>query len=105
MIPAMHNTTEITIGTDKTLDVRAVPCSVKHPLIVRTFQELAVEDYFILLIDHDPARLRDQFNAQWPGAFTWQYLQLGPEDFRVKITKIQSLPAGTTLPALNCGGH
>jgi len=101
----MNTTTQITIGPDKTMDARAVPCSVKHGFIVRTFQELAVDDYFILLNDHNPARLRDQFDAQWPGTFTWQYLELGPENFRVKITKVKPAVSPAADVAECCGGH
>jgi uncharacterized protein (DUF2249 family) len=58
-------------------------------LILRTWRELAVGDYFILLNDHDPVPLYYQFSAEFPGAFTWEHLEKGPADFRVKITKLK----------------
>jgi uncharacterized protein (DUF2249 family) len=97
-------TTPNLIGADKVMDVRPIPCSVKHGLIIKSWLELAVGDHFILLNDHDPVPLYYQFSAQWPGAFTWQHLVKGPEEFRVKITKLTS----TTTPAEVqecCGGH
>ena len=40
------------------MDVRPIPCSIKHGLILKTWRELPVGDYFILLNDHDPVPLR-----------------------------------------------
>jgi uncharacterized protein (DUF2249 family) len=95
---------QIHINTDKVMDVRPIPCSIKHGLIVRTWLELPVGDHFILLNDHDPVPLYYQFSAQWPGAFTWEHLAKGPEEFRVKITKLKAAPTvGETAEC--CGGH
>lgn len=77
------------IGLDKVMDVRPIPCSVKHGLIIRSWLELAVGDHFILLNDHDPVPLYYQFSALWPEAFKWEHLIKGPEEFRVKITKLK----------------
>lgn len=85
------NTIENIIGPDKVMDVRAIPCTVKHGLIIRTWLELPAGDYFILLNDHDPVPLYYQFSAQWPGKFTWEHLVKGPEEFRVKITKVAAI--------------
>jgi len=71
------------------MDVRPIPCSVKHGLIIRNWLQLAVGDHFILLNDHDPVPLFYQFSAQWPGTFTWEHLVKGPTEYRVKITKLQ----------------
>ena len=73
---------------NKVMDVRPIPCSIKHGLILQTWFNLPVGDYFVLLNDHDPVPLRYQFQAEFPDAFTWDYLERGPEDFRVKITKV-----------------
>jgi uncharacterized protein (DUF2249 family) len=87
------------------MDVRSIPCSVKHGQIVRTFSELPVGEHFILLNDHDPVRLQQQFAAQWPGTFTWQYLAQGQDEFRVKITKLKPLGEPLTPVATSCGEH
>ena len=62
----MSNTIETNnlIGPDKVMDVRPIPCSVKHGLIIRNWLELAVGDHFILLNDHDPVPLSHPFAAQ-----------------------------------------
>jgi uncharacterized protein (DUF2249 family) len=97
-------TTPNLIDANKVMDVRPIPCSVKHGLIIKNWLELAVGDHFILLNDHDPVPLYYQFSAQWPGAFTWQHLVKGPEEFRVKITKVKPTTAPTAVQEC-CGGH
>jgi uncharacterized protein (DUF2249 family) len=96
---------ETIIGSDKVMDVRPIPCSIKHGLIIRTWQELPVGDHFILLNDHDPVPLYYQFAAQWPGAFTWEHLVKGSDDFRVKITKLKHLAAASDAPTTCCEHH
>jgi uncharacterized protein (DUF2249 family) len=96
-------TTPNLIDSDKVMDVRPIPCSVKHGLIIKNWLELAVGDHFILLNDHDPVPLFYQFSAQWPGAFAWQHLVKGTEEFRVKITKLKPTVAPVTVP--ECSGH
>lgn len=95
------------IGPDKVMDVRPIPCSIKHGLIIRTWRELPVGDHFILLNDHDPVPLRYQFAAEWPDSFTWEYVEKGPEDFRVKITKLRQTESGIAAvsPISGCSAH
>ncbi len=76
------------VGPDKVMDVRPIPCSIKHGMILKTWFNLPPGDHFILLNDHDPVPLRYQFQAEFPGAFTWDYLKRGSEEFRVRITKV-----------------
>ena len=93
------------IGPDKVMDVRPIPCSIKHGLIIRTWLDLPVGDHFILLNDHDPVPLYYQFAAQWRDAFMWEHLVKGPGEFRVKITKVKSLTTATASAPSCCGGH
>jgi len=92
------------IGPDKVMDVRPIPCSVKHSLIIQTWLQLPVGDHFILLNDHDPVPLYYQFAAQWPGTFEWKHLVKGPDEFRVKITKLNSTEPDKT-EATSGSGH
>lgn len=93
------------IGPDKVMDVRPIPCSVKHGLIIGTWLDLPVGDHFILLNDHDPVPLYYQFSAQWPETFTWEHMVKGPHEFRVKITKLKALTPEVNEGASCCGGH
>jgi len=92
------------IGPDRVMDVRPIPCSVKHGLIIKNWLDLAVGDHFILLNDHDPVPLYYQFNAEWPGAFTWEHLVKGPKEFRVKIQKLKSTAKPAAVSEC-CGDH
>ena len=98
-------TTEKTIGADKVMDVRELDCSIKHPLIVKTWLELPVGDHFILVNSHNPLGIKNQFEAQWPGTLSWEYLAQGPEEFRIKITKLKPLSAPAVPVATSCRGH
>lgn len=91
------------IGPNRVMDVRPIPCSIKHGLIIRTWLDLPVGDHFILLNDHDPVPLFYQFAAQWPGTFTWEPLVKGPLEFRVKITKLKAL--ADTKAEVTCCNH
>lgn len=67
------------------LDVRILPPKEKHPTIFETFDALEPGASFVLLNDHDPMPLRYQFQGERPERFTWEYLEEGPEIWRVKI--------------------
>jgi len=70
------------------VDVRTVPPPQRHPLIFRTYDALAANASLELINDHDPKPLFYTFQAERPGVFTWEYLQQGPEVWRVRIGKI-----------------
>lgn len=80
------------------LDVRDISCREKHPLIFRRWTELPVGSHFVLVNDHDPVPLYYQFAGQFPGAFTWEYLVAGPDEFQVKITRIGATNTAVALP-------
>lgn len=72
-------------STEKTVDVRSVPPPQKHPMIFSAFASLAVGEAFVLVNDHDPKPLYYQFQAEMPGQFSWDYLEQGPQVWRVHI--------------------
>jgi uncharacterized protein (DUF2249 family) len=59
------------------LDVRAVRKPGKHPQIFEQFNALAVGESFVLMNNHDPWHISDEFETDHPGEFSWQYLQAG----------------------------
>lgn len=73
---------------EKRLDVRPIPPRQKHPTIFSTFDALEVGDHFVLVNDHDPVPLKHQFNFEREGQMQWEYLEQGPDVWRVKITKV-----------------
>jgi uncharacterized protein (DUF2249 family) len=97
-------TPEKLIDPDRVMDVRAIPCSVKHGLIIRTWLNLPVGEHFILVNGHDPVPLYYQFSAEWPGTFTWEHVLSNPEEVRVKITKLKDT-ATKHSPKHGCEAH
>ena len=75
---------------DRVLDVRPIPPRQKHPTIFSTFDALAPGEHFILVNDHDPVPLRHQFRFEREDQFEWEYLEQGPDVWRVKISRTES---------------
>lgn len=76
------------ISEPPALDVRQLPPAKRHPLIFQTFEALKPRDAFILVNDHDPKPLYYQFKFEQEGRFSWDYLEQGPEVWRVRIGKV-----------------
>lgn len=70
-----------------TLDIRPVPVREKHRTIFRTFDEMVPGGTLLLINDHDPKPLYYQFAAERAGEFEWDYIEEGPEAWKVKIHK------------------
>jgi uncharacterized protein (DUF2249 family) len=76
---------EVTLMADTTLDVRTEPPARRHELIFDTFAQLSAGDGFELVNDHDPKPLYYQLEAEQTGRFSWDYVEQGPEVWRVRI--------------------
>jgi uncharacterized protein (DUF2249 family) len=76
-----------TVLTEHEIDVRPMPPRERHPRIFSTWAELTPAESILLVNDHDPVPLYYQFACEHTGAFRWEYLDQGPEVFRVRITK------------------
>ena len=74
-------------ASSKTIDVRELIPRERHPLIFSTFRALGPGEEFLLINDHDPKPLYYQFQAELEEAFQWEYLESGPEVWRVRIGK------------------
>ncbi len=59
----------------------------KHKVILGVWDGLASGCKMMLVNDHDPKPLFYQFSAEFPGQFTWNYLEEGPSLWRVEIVK------------------
>ncbi|MGH3182879.1 MAG: DUF2249 domain-containing protein [Streptosporangiaceae bacterium] len=79
---------------DRVLDVRTEEPKRRHELIFETFTDLPVGQTYVLVNDHDPKPLRYQFEAENAGEFSWQYLEEGPEVWRVRIGRTAA-PGGS----------
>jgi uncharacterized protein (DUF2249 family) len=70
------------------LDVREIAPRDRHPLIFSTFDGLASGEAFMLVNDHEPRPLYYQFLHEKPDQFKWEYVESGPEVWRVRISRV-----------------
>lgn len=61
--------------------------ALKHPTIFRKFDSLKEGESFLIINDHDPKPLYYQLLAERGNIFNWEYLEQGPEVWRVHIKK------------------
>ncbi len=73
-----------------TIDVRDMVPRERHPLIFATFDQLTPSQAMLLVNDHDPKPLYYQLMAERPEQAGWEYIEQGPEVWRVHITKLAS---------------
>jgi len=71
--------------TDRVVDVRTEIPRTRHELIFSAFATLPAGTVFVLVNDHDPKPHYYQLAAENPGEITWEYLEEGPEVWRVRI--------------------
>lgn len=67
------------------IDVREHHPRDKHRVIFETFGNLKPGSQMEIINDHDPKPLYYQFQAERSGEFSWEYLEDGPEVWRVAI--------------------
>lgn len=79
------------------VNVPAIEPKYKHDTIFRAIGGLRPGDSLIIHNDHDPKPLYHQLKSLIGDAFTWDYLQEGPEwwDIRVRIKPIASTSSDT----------
>ncbi|HEV2483017.1 MAG TPA: iron-sulfur cluster repair di-iron protein [Puia sp.] len=80
------------------LDVTVLEPRQKHPTIFNRFDALTQGEVLTVLNDHDPKPLYYQLLAERGDVFRWEYLEQGPEWWKVRITR--SGQAGETLGQL-----
>ena len=83
--------------TDHELDVRPLPKPGKHPAIFRAYAALGVGESLVLVNDHDPRHLRDEFEVEHPGGYAWEYLARERGAYRIRITKLAATPLPRVL--------
>lgn len=79
------------------LDVRGMRKPDKHPSIFARYAELPTGGAFVLINDHDPKHLHEEFQADHAGSYRWEYLGREVRDWRIKITKLASTPLPRVL--------
>jgi uncharacterized protein (DUF2249 family)/quercetin dioxygenase-like cupin family protein len=77
---------------EQTLDVRPLRKPDRHPTIFAAYEALAAGESLVLVNNHDPKHLHDEFKLEHPGSHGWNYLERGPETWRIRISKITAAP-------------
>lgn len=78
---------ETALENENILNVTLIEPALKHPTIFEKFDELISGESLILHNDHDPKPLYYELSAERGDIFSWEYLEQGPETWKVKITK------------------
>ena len=72
------------------LDARVIPPAVRHAAIFGALDAIAPADGLILVAPHDPRPLLRQIEQRWPSGFSVEYLERGPEAWRLEFTRMPS---------------
>lgn len=69
-------------------DVRPFPPTERHEMFYQAFADIKPGEAFEFINDHDPKPLYYQMEAESNEPFRWEYLIKGPEEWKVRVTKI-----------------
>ena len=88
------------------VDLRALAQRDRHPLVFSTFKALQPGEAMELVNDQNLHPLLGQFESGLFGAFDWNLLESGPEQWRVQIVKpLETGPVhGVDSCCGSCGG-
>lgn len=67
------------------IDLRTEAPQRRYDLIFETFARLRPGTSYLLVSDENIRPLHYQFAAEYAGQYTWDYLEAGPEVWRVRI--------------------
>lgn len=74
----------------ESLFVPSLQPALKHPTILKKFDDLKSGEAFLLINDHDPIPLYYEMKAEKGEIFEWKKLEDGPEVWKVEIRKTGS---------------
>lgn len=69
------------------LDARAVPHAIRHATVFGALDAVTPGGSMVLVAPHDPLPLLAQIAERHPGGFEVDYLQRGPEAWRLRFTR------------------
>ena len=90
------------LNSNQEMDVREVACSIKHGLILETWQALQPGEFFVVRNRHEPVRIRQQIEAAFPGALQWEVLSEALGDVAVKLTKLKQTSGMVSFGTVTC---
>ena len=89
------------------IDVRTLEPRERHVQIFGKFDAMRAGEALQIVNDHDPVPLRHQLESRAPGQVQWAYLESGPAQWRVLISKLEAKvaeEAGSCCSGGACGG-
>ncbi|MCO6497273.1 MAG: DUF2249 domain-containing protein [Chitinophagaceae bacterium] len=70
-------------------DVRPFPPTERHEMFYKAFADIKPGEAFEFVNDHDPKPLYYQMEAESNEPFRWEYLEKGPEVWKVRVVKVK----------------
>lgn len=70
-------------------DLRPFPPAQRHEMFYQAFAEIKAGEAFDFTNDHDPKPLYYQMEAESKEPFRWEYLEKGPEVWKVRVVKVK----------------
>ncbi|MDT4870025.1 hypothetical protein FQZ97_1050840 [compost metagenome] len=71
-------------------DLRPFPPTERHEMFYKAFADIQQGEAFEFINDHDPKPLYYQMEAESNEPFRWEYLEKGPESWKVRVIKVKS---------------
>lgn len=70
-------------------DVRPFPPAERHEMFYKAFADIKPGEAFEFINDHDPKPLYYQMEAESKDPFRWEYLEKGPDVWKVRVIKVK----------------
>ncbi len=95
--PVQPESRENSASETEVLNVTLLEPRLKHPTIFQKFDALDKGESLIILNDHDPKPVYYQLLGERGNIFSWEYLEQGPDRWKIQITKKLTGEAEETL--------
>ncbi len=69
------------------LDATRIPHEIRHAAILGALRGIGAGGSMVLVAPHDPLPLLAQIDDSWPGVFVREYVQAGPDAWRIRFTR------------------
>src|SRR5699024_5671227 len=69
------------------MDLRPYPPTERHEMFYKAFADIKPGEAFEFVNDHDPKPLYYQMEAESKEPFRWEYVEQGPEQWKVRVIK------------------
>lgn len=72
------------------MDIRPYEPSERHDMFYKAFADIKPGEAFEFINDHDPLPLYYQMEAESKDPFKWEYIEKGPDAWKVRVIKTKS---------------